>query len=52
MFLEILPDFISNYKSLIHDWLYVLLTQLLKKLGADLLGSVQVKVSKALSVTR
>nr|CAB3231466.1 CLIP-associating protein 2 [Phallusia mammillata] len=52
MFLEMLPDFVTNYKDSIHDWLYVLLTQLLKKMGADLLGSVQSKVIKALQVTR
>uniref|UniRef100_H2Z9Q0 TOG domain-containing protein n=1 Tax=Ciona savignyi TaxID=51511 RepID=H2Z9Q0_CIOSA len=52
MFLEILPDFIQGYKDLVHDWLYFLLTQLLKKMGTDLLGSVQNKVLKALQVTR
>uniref|UniRef100_A0A669PG96 Cytoplasmic linker associated protein 1 n=1 Tax=Phasianus colchicus TaxID=9054 RepID=A0A669PG96_PHACC len=36
----------------LQDWLFVLLTQLLKKMGADLLGSVQAKVQKALDVTR
>ncbi|XP_076818467.1 CLIP-associating protein 1-B-like isoform X12 [Clavelina lepadiformis] len=52
MFLEMLPDFINIYKEQIHEWLYILLTQLLKKMGADLLGSVQAKVLKALQVTR
>uniref|UniRef100_S4REZ4 Cytoplasmic linker associated protein 1 n=1 Tax=Petromyzon marinus TaxID=7757 RepID=S4REZ4_PETMA len=36
----------------LHDWLYLLLTQLLKKMGADLLGSVQTKVQRCLDVTR
>ncbi|XP_066546925.1 CLIP-associating protein 2 isoform X28 [Amia ocellicauda] len=52
MFLETLVDFIHVHKEDLQDWLFVLLTQLLKKMGADLLGSVQAKVQKALDVTR
>ncbi|XP_054909921.1 CLIP-associating protein 2 isoform X2 [Poeciliopsis prolifica] len=52
MFLETLVDFILVHKDDLLDWLFVLLTQLLKKMGADLLGSVQAKVQKALDVTR
>ncbi|XP_062366063.1 CLIP-associating protein 2 isoform X25 [Cinclus cinclus] len=52
MFLETLVDFIQVHKEDLQDWLFVLLTQLLKKMGADLLGSVQAKVQKALDVTR
>ncbi|XP_047186166.1 CLIP-associating protein 2 isoform X5 [Scophthalmus maximus] len=52
MFLETLVDFIMVHKDDLQDWLFVLLTQLLKKMGADLLGSVQAKVQKALDVTR
>ncbi|XP_062869729.1 CLIP-associating protein 2 isoform X17 [Trichomycterus rosablanca] len=52
MFLETLVDFILVHKADLQDWLFVLLTQLLKKMGADLLGSVQAKVQKALDVTR
>nr|XP_055074838.1 CLIP-associating protein 2 isoform X16 [Misgurnus anguillicaudatus] len=52
MFLETLVDFIAVHKEDLQDWLFVLLTQLLKKMGADLLGSVQAKVQKALDVTR
>ncbi|XP_032436617.1 CLIP-associating protein 2 isoform X18 [Xiphophorus hellerii] len=52
MFLETLVDFILVHKDDLLDWLFVLLTQLLKKMGADLLGSVQSKVQKALDVTR
>ncbi|XP_053084608.1 CLIP-associating protein 2 isoform X25 [Pangasianodon hypophthalmus] len=52
MFLETLVDFIMVHKADLQDWLFVLLTQLLKKMGADLLGSVQAKVQKALDVTR
>ncbi|XP_053454594.1 CLIP-associating protein 2 isoform X13 [Nycticebus coucang] len=52
MFLETLVDFIQVHKDDLQDWLFVLLTQLLKKMGADLLGSVQAKVQKALDITR
>nr|XP_033492711.1 CLIP-associating protein 2 isoform X34 [Epinephelus lanceolatus] len=52
MFLETLVDFIVVHKEDLQDWLFVLLTQLLKKMGADLLGSVQAKVQIALDVTR
>ncbi|KPP71668.1 CLIP-associating protein 2-like, partial [Scleropages formosus] len=43
MFLETLVDFVHVHKEDLQDWLFVLLTQLLKKMGADLLGSVQAK---------
>uniref|UniRef100_A0A3B4FVD2 Cytoplasmic linker associated protein 2 n=1 Tax=Pundamilia nyererei TaxID=303518 RepID=A0A3B4FVD2_9CICH len=52
MFLETLVDFIQVHKDDLQDWLFVLLTQLLKKMGADLLGSVQAKVQRALDVTK
>ncbi|XP_061898024.1 CLIP-associating protein 1-B-like isoform X4 [Entelurus aequoreus] len=52
MFLETLVDFIVVHREDLLDWLFVLLTQLLKKMGAELLGSVQAKVQKALDVTR
>ncbi|XP_075926542.1 CLIP-associating protein 2 isoform X36 [Petromyzon marinus] len=52
MFLETLVDFLVLYRDELHDWLYLLLTQLLKKMGADLLGSVQTKVQRCLDVTR
>ncbi|XP_035386933.1 CLIP-associating protein 1 isoform X10 [Electrophorus electricus] len=52
MFLETLVDFVTLHREELQDWLFVLLTQLLKKMGADLLGSVQAKVQKALDVTR
>lgn len=52
MFLETLVDFIQVHKDDLQDWLFVLLTQLLKKMGADLLGSVQAKVQRALDITR
>lgn len=45
-------DFVTVHREDLQDWLFVLLTQLLKKMGADLLGSVQAKVQKALDITR
>uniref|UniRef100_A0A671SHP8 CLIP-associating protein 1-like n=1 Tax=Sinocyclocheilus anshuiensis TaxID=1608454 RepID=A0A671SHP8_9TELE len=47
-----LVDFIMLHREDLQDWLFILLTQLLKKMGADLLGSVQAKVQRALDVTR
>ena len=35
-----------------YDWLYILLTRLLNKLGADLLGSVVQKINRTLDVVR
>ncbi|XP_078722195.1 CLIP-associating protein 2-like isoform X4 [Lampetra fluviatilis] len=52
MFLETLVDFVLTHRAELHDWLFVLLTQLLKKMGADLLGSVQAKAQRCLDVTR
>uniref|UniRef100_A0A674DRU3 Cytoplasmic linker associated protein 2 n=1 Tax=Salmo trutta TaxID=8032 RepID=A0A674DRU3_SALTR len=52
MFLETLVDFVLVHREELQDWLFVLLTQLLKKMGADLLGSVQAKVQRALDITR
>ena len=38
MFLETLVDFIIIHKDDLQDWLFVLLTQLLKKMDIGLLG--------------
>ncbi|KAI4793861.1 hypothetical protein KUCAC02_032447, partial [Chaenocephalus aceratus] len=47
MFLETLVDVLLHRDDL-QDWIFVLLTQLLKKMGAELRGSVQAKVQRAL----
>ncbi|KAM9824509.1 CLIP-associating protein 2-like [Neosynchiropus ocellatus] len=52
IFLETLVDVILVYKDEMHNWLTVLLTQLLKKMGCDSLLSVQSKLHIALDVTR
>ena len=52
MFLETLIDFVAVHRNELHDWLYVLLTRLLNKMGSDMLGSVQAKVQRALEAVR
>ena len=52
MFLETLVDLVAIHRTELHDWLYVLLTRLLNKTGADLLGSVHAKVQRALEAIR
>ena len=52
MFLDTLNELILTHKADLNDWLYVLLTRLLNKLGTDLLGSIQNKIHKSLAVVR
>eukprot|EP00096_Caligus_rogercresseyi_P004598 TRINITY_DN1894_c0_g1_i8.p1 TRINITY_DN1894_c0_g1~~TRINITY_DN1894_c0_g1_i8.p1 ORF type:complete len:1296 (-),score=334.58 TRINITY_DN1894_c0_g1_i8:1093-4980(-) len=52
LFLETLMELIVSHKEDLEDWLYVLLTRLLVKLGADLLGSIQQKINRTLEVVR
>ncbi|PNF29242.1 CLIP-associating protein 2 [Cryptotermes secundus] len=52
LFLDTLNELILTHKADLNDWLYVLLTRLLNKLGADLLGSIQNKIHKSLAVVR
>ena len=52
LFLETLCELISSHKADLYDWLYLLLTRLLNKLGADLLGSVIHKINRTLDVVR
>ncbi|XP_061411128.1 CLIP-associating protein 2-like isoform X4 [Lethenteron reissneri] len=52
VFLDTLVDFVSQCHSELHHWLYVLLTQLLSRACASLLGSVQAKVQRGLDITR
>jgi CLIP-associating protein 1/2 len=52
LFLDTLNELILTHKADLSDWLYVLLTRLLNKLGADLLGSIQNKIHKSLAVVR
>lgn len=52
LFLDTLNELILTHKADLSDWLYVLLTRLLNKLGGDLLGSIQNKIHKSLVVVR
>jgi len=52
LFLETLCELVTSHKADLYDWLYILLTRLLNKLGADLLGSVVHKINRTLDVVR
>ncbi|XP_068228566.1 CLIP-associating protein 2 isoform X20 [Palaemon carinicauda] len=52
LFLDTLMELIMVHKADLCDWLYILLTRLLNKLGSDLLGSVQAKIHKTLDLVR
>lgn len=52
LFLETMGELVTSHKADLYDWLYVLLTRLLNKLGADLLGSVIQKINRTLDVVR
>ena len=38
LFLETLTELVMSHKADLGDWIYILITRLLNKLGADLLG--------------
>lgn len=48
LFLDVVGVLINTHSDQLHDWLYLLITRLLNKLGGDLLGSVQTKVLRIL----
>lgn len=50
--METLIEFIAAHRADLHDWLYICLTRLLNKMGADLLGSVATKVQRTLEAVR
>ncbi|XP_034950078.1 CLIP-associating protein 1-A isoform X2 [Chelonus insularis] len=52
LFLDTLHELISTHYEDLGDWLYVLCTRLLTKLGADLLGSIQTKINRTLDIVR
>jgi len=52
LFLETLTELVMSHKADLGDWIYILITRLLNKLGADLLGSIIQKVNKTLDVVR
>ncbi|XP_046398513.1 CLIP-associating protein 1 isoform X11 [Ischnura elegans] len=52
LFLDTLNELVASHNSDLHDWLYILLTRLLNKLGTDLLSSTQNKIHKSLEIVR
>ncbi|XP_046355609.2 CLIP-associating protein 1-like isoform X22 [Haliotis rufescens] len=52
IFLDTLVELIGLHCRDLLDWLYILLTRLLNKTGADMLGSVYAKLQKALDTVR
>lgn len=52
LFLDTLVDLIAVHARDLTDQLYVLMTRLINKTGADMLGSVQSKVQRALDAVR
>lgn len=52
VFMETLVDLVVVHHEDLIDWLYILLTRLLSKTGADLLASIHAKVQRALEVVR
>ncbi|XP_054708100.1 CLIP-associating protein 1-like [Uloborus diversus] len=52
LFLDALNELISIHKSELQFWLYVLLTRLFQKMGADILGSVLAKIQKTLDLVK
>ncbi|KAJ8686484.1 hypothetical protein QAD02_022278 [Eretmocerus hayati] len=52
LFLDTLNELIHTHCEDLGDWLYILCTRLLNKLGTDLLGSIQTKIYKTLEVVR
>ncbi len=52
LFLDTLNEFIRTYKRDLKEWLYVLLTRLLTKLGSESLSSIYQKLCICLEATR
>lgn len=50
LFLDTVTELILSHAADLHDWLFILLTRLFNKLGAELLGSMHTKIWKTLQV--
>lgn len=50
LFLDSVNELIMFHADNLHDWLFVLLTRLFNKLGAELLGSMHSKIWKTLTL--
>ena len=46
LFLDTLIELVVAHKADLGDWLHILLTRLLNKLGGDLLGSIIQKINR------
>lgn len=52
MFLDVLSEFLVQYKNDLLDWLFILLTRLLQRLSTDILQSSQTKIARVLDIVR
>ncbi|GLH10301.1 CLIP-associating protein [Gryllus bimaculatus] len=52
LFLDTLWELLQAHRADLNDWLYVLLTRLLNKLGTDLLNSIHTKIQRLLAHVR
>ena len=52
LFLDSLIELVVTHKEDLRDWLHILITRLLNKLGADLLGSIVQKIYRTLDVIK
>lgn len=50
LFLDTVNELIILHSNDLHDWLFILLTRLFNKLGAELLGSMHSKIWKTLTL--
>lgn len=50
LFLDTVNELIILHSNELHDWLFILLTRLFNKLGAELLGSMHTKIWKTLEL--
>ena len=52
LFLDSLIELVVTHKDDLRDWLHILITRLLNKLGSDLLGSIIQKIYRTLDVIK
>jgi hypothetical protein len=52
LFLDTVTELVTCYREDVGDWLYILLTRLLSKMGGDLLSSVVGKINRLLDLIR
>lgn len=52
LFLDVLSEFLVQYKNDLKDWLFVLLTRLIQRVSTDILPSAQTKIARVLDIVR